>query len=145
MEQQFLRCLSVFMFVHCSLVRLFVGSYVSISYSLDQKQSNFTLCTSYPNLQKFVFLYTRIAYSSMQKLFSKPFSKQQILDSSKLKKTADNNFNRDENDWKFSEREENIVGKGEIACSHSVFKRLALQPRKNRGLFGKGLQGKKID
>ena len=39
---------------------------------------------------------------------------------------------------------ENTVGKGEIArynfsFSHSVFKRLVLQTRKNQGLFGKGL------
>ena len=36
-------------------------------------------------------------------------------------------------------REENTVGKGEIARSffRSVFKRLTLQTRKNQGLFGK--------
>ena len=42
-------------------------------------------------------------------------SKRQILDSSKLKEFADNNFKFDENDGKFSNRVENIVGKGEIA------------------------------
>ena len=30
-------------------------------------------------------------------------------------------------------------GKGEIARSHSVFKRLVLETCKNQGLFGKGL------
>ena len=41
--------------------------------------------------------------------------KQQILDSSKLKEFADDNFKFDENGRKFSKCIENIVGKGEIA------------------------------
>ena len=44
-----------------------------------------------------------------------PFPKQQILDGSKLKEFADDNFNFDENGLKFSTRVENTVGKGEIA------------------------------
>ena len=44
-----------------------------------------------------------------------PFPKQQILDSSKLKEFADNNFKFDENGRKFSKWIENAVGKGEIA------------------------------
>ena len=44
-----------------------------------------------------------------------PFSKRQILDSSKLKEFADGNFKFDENGRKFSKRVENTVGKGEIA------------------------------
>ena len=44
-----------------------------------------------------------------------PFLKRQILDSSKLKEYADNNFKFDENGRKFSYRVENTVGKGEIA------------------------------
>ena len=44
-----------------------------------------------------------------------PFPKRQILDSSKLKEFADDNFKFDENDRKFSKRVENTVGKGEIA------------------------------
>ena len=43
------------------------------------------------------------------------FPKRQILDSSKLKKFADDNFNFDENGRKFFKRVENTVGKGEIA------------------------------
>ena len=42
------------------------------------------------------------------------FTKRQILDSSKLKKFADDNFKFDENGSKFSKRVEN-VGKREIA------------------------------
>ena len=41
--------------------------------------------------------------------------KRQILDSSKLKEFADDNFDFDENGRKFSKRLENTVGKGEIA------------------------------
>ena len=45
----------------------------------------------------------------------KPFPKRQTLDSSKLKKYADNNFEFDENGRKFFKRVENTAGKGEIA------------------------------
>ena len=44
-----------------------------------------------------------------------PIPKQQILDSSKLKEFADDNFKFDKNDKKFSKRVENTLGKGEIA------------------------------
>ena len=44
-----------------------------------------------------------------------PFPKRQILDSSKPKEFADDNFNFDENERKFSKWVENTVGKGEIA------------------------------
>ena len=42
-------------------------------------------------------------------------TRQQILDWSKLKQSADNNFKFDENIRKFSKWVENTVGKGEIA------------------------------
>ena len=64
--------------------------------------------------------------------------------SSKLKEFADENFKFDENGRRFFEWVESIVGKAEIAryeqflLSNSVFKRLALQTRKNQGLLGKG-------
>ena len=70
------------------------------------------------------------------------FSKGQILDSSKPKEFADDNFNFVENGRKFSKWVENTVGKGEIAHykqflhSNSVFLRLILQTSKNQGLFG---------
>ena len=44
-----------------------------------------------------------------------PFSKQQILDSSKLKEFAGDNIRLDENGWKFLKWIENTVVKGEIA------------------------------
>ena len=42
-------------------------------------------------------------------------SQQQILDSSKMKQFAENNFEFDENGGKFSKRVKNNVAKGEIA------------------------------
>ena len=68
-----------------------------------------------------------------------------ILDSSKLKEFADDNFKFDENGTKLLKRVENTGGKGEIACYEQFllfpqcFQRLILQTRKNQGLFGKGL------
>ena len=44
-----------------------------------------------------------------------PITRWQILDSSKLKEFADNNFKFDENGRRLSERVENTVGMGEIA------------------------------
>ena len=44
-----------------------------------------------------------------------PITRRQILDSSKLKEFADDNFKFDKNERKLSEQVENTVGKGEIA------------------------------
>ena len=77
--------------------------------------------------------------------FIQPFPKQQILDSSKLKEFAEDNFKFDENGRKIPIRVENTAGKGEIAhykqilLSTQCFQRLVLQTHKNQGLFGKGL------
>ena len=77
---------------------------------------------------------------------NKLFPKRQILDPSKLKEFADDNFKFVENDRKYSKRVENTVGKGELlvtsnfSFSHRVFKRLVLQTGKSQGLFGKGLK-----
>ena len=81
----------------------------------------------------------------MIQIFFNPFPKPQILDSSKLKEFADNNFNIAENGEKFSNREENTVGKGEIAR----YEQFLLFPQyflkdvycshvKTRACFGKG-------
>ena len=48
-------------------------------------------------------------------LLFKPITRRQILDSSKLKEFADDNFKFDENGRQLSKRVENTVGKGEIA------------------------------
>ena len=50
-----------------------------------------------------------------------PLPDDKILDWSKLKQFADDNFKFDENSRKFSERVENTVGKGEIAPFPTVF------------------------
>ena len=74
----------------------------------------------------------------------KPFPKRQILDSSKLKVFADDNFKFDENDKKFSKWVENTVGKGEIALYEQfllfpVFsKDLYCRHIKTRACLGKG-------
>ena len=47
--------------------------------------------------------------------FLKAITRQQILDSSKLKEFADSNFKFEENGRKLSKHVENTVGKGEIA------------------------------
>ena len=47
--------------------------------------------------------------------FFQPFTKRQILYSSKLKEFADDNFKFDGNGRKFLKRVESTVGKGEIA------------------------------
>ena len=66
-------------------------------------------------------------------LMFKPITRQQILDSSKLKEFADDNFKFDKNGRKLSKRVENNVGKGEIARYKQfllfphVFKRLISQ------------------
>ena len=48
-------------------------------------------------------------------LCNEPITRRQILDSSKLKKFADDNFKFDENGRKLSKLVENTVGKGGIA------------------------------
>ena len=59
------------------------------------------------------------------------FPKQQILDPSKLKEFADDDFKFEEIDKNFSKCLENTVGKEEIAC-YSVFRRLVLQTQLDR-------------
>ena len=58
---------------------------------------------------------------SFSRSFFKPFPKQQILDSSKLKEFTDHNFKFNENGRKYSKRVENTVGKGEIAYYKQFF------------------------
>ena len=75
---------------------------------------------------------------------SKLFPKGQILDSSKLKELADNNFKFEENSAKFSKRVENNVGKREIPCYEQFllfqqcFKDLYSRHLNTRACLGKG-------
>ena len=57
----------------------------------------------------------KLIFSGKHSCKFKPFPKQHILDSSKLKEFANNNFKFDDYDRKFSKRIENTVGKREIA------------------------------
>ena len=64
-----------------------------------------------------------------------PITRRQILDPSKLKEFADDNFRYDENGRKFSKWVENTVGKEKLlvtsnfSFSHSVYLRLVSQGR----------------
>ena len=60
------------------------------------------------------------------------------LNSSKLKRSADNNLKFDENSIKFYKHIENTVGKGEIACFRQCFKRLVSQGDKRCDCVGMG-------
>ena len=70
---------------------------------------------------------------------------RQLLDPFKLEDLADDNFKMGENGKRFSKRVVNTVGKGEIARYEQFllfpqcFKRLILQTRESKGLFGTGL------
>ena len=76
----------------------------------------------------------------------KPFSKQQILDWSKLKKLADDSFEFDEISRTFFKRVETIVGKGEIARNEQFlhfpqcFQKTSTIDTQKKGLFGQGLK-----
>ena len=69
--------------------------------------------------------------------FIQPITRRQILDSSKLKEFADDNFKFDENARKLSKRLENTVGQGDIAR----YEHFLLFPQCfQRALFSNGLQ-----
>ena len=77
--------------------------------------------------------------------YSLTLSKWQILDSSKIKDFADDNFEFNENGRKFSKRVENTLEKGEIACCEQFLllpqcfqKDLYHRHVKTRACLGKG-------
>ena len=75
-----------------------------------------------------------------------PLPDDKMLDWSKFKAFADDKLNVTKMIISVSDRIENIVGKGEIACtsnfsfSHNVFKRLLFQTRQMVSLCGNGLK-----
>ena len=77
---------------------------------------------------------------------SEPITRQQILDSSKLKEFVDDNFKFDENGRKLSKQVETLWEKEKLlvtsnfSFSHSVFKRLVSQGRQKVSLCGNGLK-----
>ena len=64
-----------------------------------------------------------IVTNNLISLLSSPFPKRQILDSSKLKQSADDNFKFDENGRKFFKRieKEKLPVTSNVSFSHSVF------------------------
>ena len=64
-----------------------------------------------------------------------------MLDSSKLKEFANDNFKLDENGRKFFKQVENTVGKEEITRNEQflLVPQCFLKTRKKQGSFGKGL------
>ena len=74
-----------------------------------------------------------------------PFPQNKILDQTKLRAFADDKLNVMKLILSVFDRVENIVAKGEIACtsnfslSHNVFKRLLSQRRQKVSLCGNGL------
>ena len=81
--------------------------------------------------------------SNLKAVCSKPFSKQKILDWSKLKEFGDDNFKIDENGRNLSE---NIVGKEEIARYEQFFlflqcfEKTCTADTKIQGLLGKAFK-----
>ena len=66
--------------------------------------------------QTFPPIFTSLKYVvKPSPIHSDPITRRQILDSSKLKEFADDNFKFDKNGRKFFKPVENTVGKGEIA------------------------------
>ena len=65
-----------------------------------------------------------------------PITRQQILDSSKLKEFAGDDFKFDKNGRKLSKQVENTVGKGEIAC----YEQFLPFPLFSKGLFPRGFK-----
>ena len=82
---------------------------------------------------------------NLQMISINPFPNNNILNWSKLKEFADDNFKFYENGGNFFKWVENTVENEKLlftsnfSFSHSVFKTLVMQTRKNQGLFGKGL------
>ena len=81
-------------------------------------------------------------------LYINPLPDDKILDWSKLKQSADDNFEFDVNNRKLSKLVENTVGKGvtsNFSFSHCVFKRLVSQGRQKVSLCGNGLKFRGMD
>ena len=90
-----------------------------------------------------LFQFERVKFITWERVNRLP--QQQILDSSKLKEFADDNFKFDENGRKLSKRvkalweKEKLLVMSNFSFSHSVFKRLVSQGCQKMSLCGKGL------
>ena len=78
--------------------------------------------------------WTGLKFCCLEK--GQPITRRQILDASKLKAFADDNFRFDENGRELSKWVENTEGKGEIARS----KQFLLFPVFSKGLFPRGIK-----
>ena len=91
-------------------------------------------------------IWTSLEFCCLVNSFN-PLPDNKIFDWSKLKSFADDKLNVTKMIISVFDRVENIVGKGEIACtsnfsfSHNVFKRLLSQRRQKVSLCGNGLKG----
>ena len=110
----FISLLNIFVIQFCHLVKTkplnteknISKPGIQISNSTVESLVHYGLSYQAPNAAKETRAATRCDLTHYQ---------PQILDSSKLKEFADNNFKFDENGRKLSKRVENTVGKGEIA------------------------------
>ena len=98
-------------------------NYGSIKSILPNTRLNYEWCLDIQKIQRWRQVSSRVCFRGLRRLTLvdsvlksiNPFPNDKFLESSKLKEFADDNFNFDEDDWKFSKRIENTVGKGEIA------------------------------
>ena len=99
--------------------------------------------------EKLTFGFGRIENIGFKRFFSRvinPFPLNTVLDQTKLKAFADDNLNVTKMIISVFDRVENIVGKGEIACtsnfsfSHNVFKRHLSQRHQKVSLCGNGVK-----
>ena len=107
LKKNFLVNLYVYIFIHVSFLEWRV---------CDPEAPSLTLC----QITRFLCGYNPLESQPITSIgetkeIDKPFRKWQILDSSKLREFADDNFKFNENDREFAIRVENTVGKGEIA------------------------------
>ena len=79
---------------------------------------------------------TQVCVRDKKLFIFNPLPDDKILDRSKLKQSADDNFKFHENSRKLSKQVENIVGKGEIAH----YKQFLLFPVFSKGLFPRGVK-----
>ena len=129
------------LFPHCFLPVLKTN--FSFSATFDMSSAN----TLNLNQSKILSFGKELKHSFLEKMAFKltHYQMDNILDQTKLKAFADNKLNVTKMIISVFDTVENIVGKGEIACtsnfsfSHNVFKRLLFQMRQRVSLSGNGL------
>ena len=93
-------------------------NYIIVAIRQNVLTNYFTKKSENTTRKKQLLLFQQCPHIIRKKCFFPwPFPKQQIVDASKFKAFADDNFEIDENGGKFSKTVENAVRKGEIVCS----------------------------